>query len=120
MLIVTLNQPATMYNTQTLAFGPFLTLDFPNTTGHYHHRSNGKAKPKSQTELITTGPVLLPQGFMSVPWTVKAMLRSCKNHKIFNKTGTTAHRFFQIGAIIFALHDASDVFMKAAKVFKYF
>ncbi|GAY55458.1 hypothetical protein CUMW_164370 [Citrus unshiu] len=94
MLIVTLNQPATMYNTQTLAFGPFLTLDFPNTTGHYHHRSNGKAKPKSQTELITTGPVLLPQGFMSVPWT--------------------------IGAIIFALHDASDVFMKAAKVFKYF
>ncbi|KAG8364260.1 hypothetical protein BUALT_Bualt19G0109700 [Buddleja alternifolia] len=28
-------------------------------------------------------------------------------------------RFFRIGAIILALHDASDVFMEAAKVFKY-
>ncbi|KAA0031295.1 LAG1 longevity assurance-like protein 2 [Cucumis melo var. makuwa] len=28
-------------------------------------------------------------------------------------------RFFQIGSVILALHDASDVFMEAAKVFKY-
>lgn len=27
--------------------------------------------------------------------------------------------FFQIGAVILALHDASDVFLEAAKVFKY-
>ncbi|KAH9715857.1 LAG1 longevity assurance [Citrus sinensis] len=29
-------------------------------------------------------------------------------------------RFFQIGSIFLALHDASDVFMEVAKVFKYF
>ncbi|KAL9174176.1 hypothetical protein ABFS82_02G034600 [Erythranthe guttata] len=28
-------------------------------------------------------------------------------------------RFFQIGAVILALHDASDVFLEAAKIFKY-
>ncbi|KAK6135711.1 hypothetical protein DH2020_030550 [Rehmannia glutinosa] len=28
-------------------------------------------------------------------------------------------RFFRIGAVILALHDASDVFMEAAKIFKY-
>ena len=28
-------------------------------------------------------------------------------------------RFFRIGAIILALHDASDVFMESAKIFKY-
>ncbi|KAK4757473.1 hypothetical protein SAY87_018774 [Trapa incisa] len=30
-----------------------------------------------------------------------------------------ATRFFRIGSIVLALHDASDVFMEAAKVFKY-
>lgn len=28
-------------------------------------------------------------------------------------------RFFRIGAVVLALHDASDVFLEAAKVFKY-
>lgn len=36
------------------------------------------------------GPVLLPQGSVSVLWTVKAMLRSCENQKILNKMGTAA------------------------------
>lgn len=33
---------------------------------------------------------MLPQGSVSVLWTVKAMLRSCENQKILNKMGTAA------------------------------
>lgn len=33
--------------------------------------------------------------------------------------GCTLLRFFRIGAVVLALHDASDVFLEAAKVFKY-
>lgn len=40
--------------------------------------------------------------------------------KILNQDSCTQFcRFFQIGSVILALHDASDVFMEAAKVFKY-
>lgn len=34
-------------------------------------------------------------------------------------SGSYISSFFQIGAVILALHDASDVFLEAAKVFKY-
>ncbi|KAK6136903.1 hypothetical protein DH2020_029348 [Rehmannia glutinosa] len=36
-----------------------------------------------------------------------------------NEIIVTRIRFFRIGAVILALHDASDVFMEAAKIFKY-
>ncbi|KAL2937648.1 LAG1 longevity assurance-like protein 2 [Bienertia sinuspersici] len=35
------------------------------------------------------------------------------------KPSCLVYRLFRIGSIVLALHDASDVFMEAAKVFKY-
>lgn len=42
------------------------------------------------------------------------MMRSCNG-----LLDVLCYRFFRIGAVILALHDASDVFLEAAKVFKY-